>query len=148
WDEAHTEFKQARDIWKKLADKSHGNRKFMFDLATAKYDLGSLPIAKFNRRTPPTKTEMDAARAELEEARDIFLKLAETYPAVPSYRRELSATHDLLGGLLDILNDPKNARVERDAAIQVMTKLCSDFKEVPEYTRALGSHYSNYGFSY
>src|SRR5262249_44763817 len=33
WDDALSEFKQARDVWKELAEKSHGNRQFLFKLA-------------------------------------------------------------------------------------------------------------------
>jgi len=85
----------------------------------------------------------DEARTEYQTARDLFQKLANAFPTLPGYQRDLALTHNNLGMLLRDFGQWGAARAEHETARDLQEKLVAAFPAVPEYQGDLALTHSN-----
>jgi serine/threonine-protein kinase len=90
--------------------------------------------------------EREAARADIEQTRAIFARLAADFPNVPEYRQILAASHHELGILMQDLGELPAARAAHEQALKIREKLAADFPTVPAYRRALALSHNNLGW--
>jgi serine/threonine-protein kinase len=81
--------------------------------------------------------EQEAARANYEQARAVFARLAADYPTVPEYRRELARYHRYQGILLMELGVLPEAEAAFHQALALQEQLAADYPGVPEYRKEL-----------
>ncbi len=79
------------------------------------------------------------------EALAVKQKLADTFPSVPRYRRQLAGSFSNLGVLLSDLQRPEDAQTAYQKAIGLYERLAADFPAAPVYTIALAGTYTNMG---
>jgi serine/threonine protein kinase/tetratricopeptide (TPR) repeat protein len=77
--------------------------------------------------------ENEAARADYEQARALFARLAEAYPGKPEYLKDLALTHKLLGNVLGRLGKTAEAEAEFRSALAILPRLTADFPDEPDY---------------
>jgi serine/threonine protein kinase/tetratricopeptide (TPR) repeat protein len=85
------------------------------------------------------------ARPEYEQAVAVFEKLADDFPAVPGYRRELAGSHNNLGILLDHLGKRAEAEEQYGKGLAILQKLAADFPADPVYRSNLAASHNNLG---
>jgi serine/threonine protein kinase len=86
----------------------------------------------------------DAEKA-FREALAVRQKLADTFPSVPRYRRQLAGSFSNLGLLLSDLRRPEDAQAAYQKAIDLYERLAADFPAAPVYAISLAGTYSNLG---
>jgi tetratricopeptide (TPR) repeat protein/tRNA A-37 threonylcarbamoyl transferase component Bud32 len=85
----------------------------------------------------------EEAGAEYERALAIRKKLADEFPAVPDYRRDLSRSHNNLGLALSELGRRVEAENHYLQALGLQEKLAAEFPTVPDYgARSAMSHHN------
>jgi serine/threonine protein kinase/tetratricopeptide (TPR) repeat protein len=87
--------------------------------------------------------QRDAARTEFGTARDLYKKLADAFPDVRQYRKELAGAHNNLGSLLTNLDQHDAARTELETARDLQQKLVAAFPDEPENRRDLATTHNN-----
>src|SRR5262249_25133379 len=85
----------------------------------------------------------DDAGTAFGKALDIHAKLAERFPLVPAYRRDLAATHVNLGILLKNIGKSAAAEDAYNLALPIQAKLVAEFRTVPNYRVDLGATQGN-----
>jgi tetratricopeptide (TPR) repeat protein len=88
---------------------------------------------------------LDAAEKEYRAALTLQEKLAEQFPAVPAYRKDLARSHNSLGLLLAGLSQLDAAEKEYRAALTLREQLAEQFPAVPAYRQELARSHNNLG---
>ncbi len=132
-------------------------RKFLSDVLTYYQEFAG---EKADDEASRARTARAAFRVSLIESRlgrtaeaaaanrlaiDGFAKLAALFPAAPRYRRDLAASHNNLGRLLDILGNRAEAEDQCRKALEIKEKLAAEFPAVPEYRNELATSHNNLG---
>lgn len=110
-------------------------------LAKTHINLGNL-LADLGKLDFSLRAEVEA---QYQAAIKILEGLAADSPSVPEYRRDLAASHNNLGVLLDDLGKRSEAETEYRSAMALREKLAADFPAVPGYRVELGGSYCNFG---
>jgi eukaryotic-like serine/threonine-protein kinase len=105
-------------------------------LASASFDLGDL--------TQEIGDEQDALAA-FRESLASFRKLADAYPFIPAYQRDLAACRNSLGDLLSKTGRTDEARTTFEEALPVLRKLTEAHPKVAQYQRSLAASHVNFG---
>jgi serine/threonine protein kinase/Tfp pilus assembly protein PilF len=87
----------------------------------------------------------DEARAEYERALAIQAKLADDFPAVPAYRRDVATSHYNLGRLLRDLGKRPEAEEHHRQALKIQGKLAAEFPDVPDYRQDAAMSHNELG---
>jgi tetratricopeptide (TPR) repeat protein len=89
--------------------------------------------------------DTEAALATYAQMQAIFARLATDFPTVPSYRHQLAASHNNLGGRLKELGKLPEAEVECRRALALRKQLVTDSPTVPGYRFQLATSHYNVG---
>src|SRR5262249_27508520 len=89
--------------------------------------------------------ERDAARKELEAARDLQKKLVAQHPAFPAYKPDLAKAPYTLGVVLRDGASGDTAPQEFEAARALQKKLDAQYPAVPAYQQELARTHGNLG---
>jgi tetratricopeptide (TPR) repeat protein len=93
---------------------------------------------------------LDQTEAPLRQAVALLQQLAADYPAVPEYRSDLAAAHELLGVLFsdNLLRRPQACLESTLAALAISRKLAADFPNRPEFRKTAATHLSRAALKY
>jgi serine/threonine-protein kinase len=92
--------------------------------------------------------ETAAAQADYEEARAVFARLADQFPARPEVRPNLATIYDHLGVLLRSTGRLKEAEEALREALRMRQQLAADFPAEPYHRYALAGSHLNLGAVY
>jgi serine/threonine-protein kinase len=129
-DGAEANYRTALAIQEKLAKDFPDTADYRNDLAKTYGNLSVL-LTAMGRPSGPDSAE-SSCRAGLE----IFQQLAADFPQDPEYRKDLAASHNNLGNLLNTvarLSGPDGAEAHARASLDVYEKLVADYPNVPDY---------------
>jgi serine/threonine protein kinase len=87
----------------------------------------------------------DEARAEFELARDIQKRLAEQFPNVPGYQRDLAGTHSQLASVLRALGKRDETWAEYELVLDLRKRLAEQFPSIPEFQQDLAATHDALG---
>jgi tetratricopeptide (TPR) repeat protein len=134
--DAISAYREARSLYKKLADDNPAVTDFRSCLAASHHNLGDLMYQM---------GKLAEAEAEYRLAIPISLKLAADNPAVTESRSSLADSHHRLGMLLWDTGQPAEAVAELRKAIALDQKLADDNPAVTEFRLLLANHQNELG---